>query len=211
VAYIREKNPLDSFSARWSGRLNPAFSETYTFHMLTSHRARLWIDGKLLIDRWKDHDIAEATTSIALQAGKGVDIRMEYTHPANKGVARLFWSSPSQPKQIIPEPSLTIPDGHAKGVLGEYFDDKKLTRLGLTRTEPRIDFDWAEQGPFPEPPAAPLKLQLRLDRGQYRADWIDGLTGTVKQSEEIDHKGGIKEVQSPTFEGEIALRIKQSK
>jgi hypothetical protein len=42
----------DTFSARWTGRLTPRYSETYTLTLDADSAARLWIDKQLVIDHW---------------------------------------------------------------------------------------------------------------------------------------------------------------
>ena len=42
----------DTFAVRWTGKLRPAFTETYTFHVTADDGVRLWVGGELLIDRW---------------------------------------------------------------------------------------------------------------------------------------------------------------
>jgi hypothetical protein len=40
-----------SFSARWTGQVQPAFSQTYTFYTQADGGVRLWVNGQLIIDR----------------------------------------------------------------------------------------------------------------------------------------------------------------
>ena len=42
----------DYVSVRWSGRLLPSYSETFTFYTDADDGARLWINDVQLIDRW---------------------------------------------------------------------------------------------------------------------------------------------------------------
>src|SRR5688500_7277571 len=41
----------DTFSVRWTGKIIPHKSEAYTFYTSTDDGVRLWIDGKLVIDK----------------------------------------------------------------------------------------------------------------------------------------------------------------
>jgi hypothetical protein len=47
---------VDSFSARWVGQVQAQRSEIYTFHANADDGVRLWVDGQLLIDQWKNQD-----------------------------------------------------------------------------------------------------------------------------------------------------------
>ena len=92
----------DTFSVRWTGYLEPRFSETYTFHTNSDDGVRLWVNGQLLIDNWTIHPPTENTGTIALTAGQRYQVTLEYYQAAGGATIQLFWSSPSQPKQIIP-------------------------------------------------------------------------------------------------------------
>jgi len=101
----------NTFSARWTGRVKPLFSETYTFYTVTDDGVRLWVDGQLLVDRWVDQSPKEWSGTIDLQAGVPYDLEMEYYENQGGAVARILWSSSSQLKEVIPESRLLAPLG----------------------------------------------------------------------------------------------------
>jgi hypothetical protein len=101
-----ERVGAETFSVRWTGQVLPRYSETYTFHTITDDGGRLWIDGKLIIDNWRVQSATEKTGTIALEAGRRYDIKMEYFENEHIAVAKLLWSSPSQEKQIVPSTQL---------------------------------------------------------------------------------------------------------
>ena len=86
--------PTDEFSVRWTGELEAAFAETYTFFATTDDGVRLWIDGWPVIDYWMDQASTERKGSIDLTAGRH-SILMEYYENAGSAVAQLRWESPS--------------------------------------------------------------------------------------------------------------------
>lgn len=96
----------DNFSVRWTGYVVPAHSQTYTFYTSTSDGVRLWVDGRLIIDRWVNQGTTETSGTIALQANRRYEIRMEMYENTGSAVAKLSWSSSSQAKQIIPKSRL---------------------------------------------------------------------------------------------------------
>ncbi|MFY0564972.1 PQQ-dependent sugar dehydrogenase [Archangium lansingense] len=96
----------NNFSARWTGSVVPQYSETYTFYTQSNDGARLWVDGKLLIDDWTIHTTTENRGTITLQAGRAYALRVEYFEQTGLAIMRLHWSSPSQSKQIIPQEQL---------------------------------------------------------------------------------------------------------
>ncbi|WP_297860039.1 NPCBM/NEW2 domain-containing protein [Meiothermus sp.] len=93
----------DTFSVRWTGQLEARFSETYTFITRTDDGVRLWVNNQLLIDRWVNQSPTERSGTITLVAGQRYTVRMEYYESGVGAVAQLFWSSPSQPREIIPQ------------------------------------------------------------------------------------------------------------
>lgn len=99
----------DSFSARWTGKVVPAYSQTYTFYTQTDDGVRLWVNGQQLINSWQDSFlgmVSEKKGVVSLAAGQQYDIKMEYYDKSGNASAKLLWSSPSVPKQIIPSAAL---------------------------------------------------------------------------------------------------------
>ena len=96
----------DEFSVRWTGQIQPLYSETYTFHTISDDGVRLWINGTKVIDNWYEHSSTEDSGTITLTAGYKYDIKYEYFDKTGEAEVKLFWSSPSQKKQIIPKSQL---------------------------------------------------------------------------------------------------------
>jgi len=86
----------DTFSVRWSGLVLVPETGVYTFSMLKSDGARLYVNGTPVIDdfvdqstRWIDGD------SVNLTAGQMVDLQIEYYESTGSAVAKLKWTGPS--------------------------------------------------------------------------------------------------------------------
>jgi hypothetical protein len=102
----------DDTAVRWTGRIQPAFSEPYTFSMIGDNGFRLWVNDRLIIDNWADNwDVEKTGEPIALQAGQKYDIKVEYFEHFGGSNLRLRWQSPSTAKQIVPADAFTVPDG----------------------------------------------------------------------------------------------------
>ena len=100
----------DAFSVRWSGRVKPQFTESYTFTTESDDGVRLKVNGALVIDKWIDQGpTLWSTTPIQLVAGQFYDVEMEFYENGGGALARLSWASPSQPSQIIPTGRLFPP------------------------------------------------------------------------------------------------------
>jgi PKD repeat protein/glucose/arabinose dehydrogenase len=92
----------DTFSVRWTGQVQPDFSEPYTFYTQTDDGVRLWVNNQLVIDKWIDQGATEwSSPAIDLVAGQRYDVRMEYYENGGAAVSRLLWSSSSQAKTVI--------------------------------------------------------------------------------------------------------------
>jgi hypothetical protein len=99
----------NNFSVRWTGEIEAAFTETYTFYTNSDDGVRLWVDGQQLVDNWTDHANMENSGVIDLIAGGVYGIQMEYHDTSGEGVAELRWSSPHTAKQYVPQGALSPP------------------------------------------------------------------------------------------------------
>lgn len=96
------------WSARWSGQVQAQYSEPYTFSAKAEDGVRLYVNNQLIINNWQNQSGGATTTSgtINLTAGQWYDIRMEFYSSTGNATAQLFWSSPSTPKQLVPDTQL---------------------------------------------------------------------------------------------------------
>jgi hypothetical protein len=92
----------NTFSARWTGKIMVPATGKYTFYTRSDDGVRLWVNGQLLINNWTLHSVTDNKAQITLSAGQKYDIKMEYYENTGKAVAKLYWSSATQSKQIIP-------------------------------------------------------------------------------------------------------------
>ncbi|MFI9256275.1 alpha-L-fucosidase [Streptomyces sioyaensis] len=100
------KIPVDHFSTRWTGSIQPRFDETYTFTTVSDDTVRLWIDGTLVIDNVTPHGPKADKGTVTLKAGHRHRIRIDHTEQAGEAYLKLLWSSPSQSQQIVPQRQL---------------------------------------------------------------------------------------------------------
>jgi len=95
-----------NFSARWTGQARAGHSEPHTFHIVSDKGMRLWLDGQLVIDRWDQSTLGEASATMPLVAGQRYDLEIEVPNRSGATVAKLLWSSPSIPRTVIPQSCL---------------------------------------------------------------------------------------------------------
>jgi len=205
-------------SARWTGRLVPKHSETYTFHLFSNDGARLWVGEKLLVDNWGDYVGSNLgsikTGKIALAGGEKVDLKVEHYDRGGNAALTLSWSSPSQKQEAIPSSQFSLPDGSGPGLKGEYYEGSNFDVLRASRTEPALNF-YRPDGSltvFAELMRdARMTLELDLPAGTYAAEWVNPKTGAVDKAESFDHAGGTRSLGSPAFTEDVALRIRAAR
>jgi len=96
----------DNFSIRWTGKIQPRFTGTYTFYINSDNGRRLWIDNQLIIDKWlSDYDV-EYSGSVALSADQLYDFKMEYFEETGGASCELEWSGEKQSREIVPKSQL---------------------------------------------------------------------------------------------------------
>ncbi len=96
-----------SFSVKWTGQVEPAYSEPYTFIADVNGGVSLIINGQVLINQWTDFPppIRGFAGVITLTANTPVSIELDYfTNGANPttDLIQLAWQSPSQAQEYIP-------------------------------------------------------------------------------------------------------------
>jgi hypothetical protein len=150
---------IDTFSTRWTGQVQPQFSELYTFYARADDGVRVWVNGQKLVDAWLDQGPTEYSGAIALQAGVKYAIVVEYYENNFGATVQLRWSSPSQPKVIVPQnrlfpgnvvtppPTPTPTPGTGSGLSATYYDNRDFTGTTLTRVDSTINFDWGNGAP----------------------------------------------------------------
>jgi hypothetical protein len=94
--------PVDGFTARWTGYVQAAKSETYKFSVLSDDGVRLWVNDQLIVNKWRVQSAKSWSGTIALEAGKYYAIKLEYFENAGYASCKLKWSSATTPLQIIP-------------------------------------------------------------------------------------------------------------
>jgi hypothetical protein len=99
--------PADNFSVRWSRDLY-FDAGTYRFTITADDGVRLWIDGQLLVDQWRDQSATAYSRSIYLDGT--VPAKMEYYEGGGMASAQLTWTrvDGDTPPPAAPAPSGTV-------------------------------------------------------------------------------------------------------
>lgn len=89
--------PQDRFSVRWTGLLEPPATGPYTFTVRADDGVRVKIDGRRVIDAWRDQPQTWVSGTLPLEAGKKVPIEVDYYDKTGGAVVELYWDSPALP------------------------------------------------------------------------------------------------------------------
>jgi cell division septation protein DedD len=149
--------PADDFSARWSRTMT--FDEgRYRFNAQVDDGLRLYLDGALLIDEWRDGRAREFNREVNLSAGRH-NLRVDYYEHGGDSQVRVWW------ERIGPA---TYPEWK-----GEYWSNRRLQGSpALTRNDSKIDFNWKQGAPAGGLPvddfSARWSRQIELQRGIHR-------------------------------------------
>ena len=101
----------DHYGVRWTGFIEPRFSESYSFLVVVDDGARLWVDDRLVLDAWASNNAHNFYSEpVALRAGQRHSIRLEYCERTGEAHVSLFWRSTSQPIEVVPQSQLYPPD-----------------------------------------------------------------------------------------------------
>jgi hypothetical protein len=169
-------------------------SGNYRFHARVDDGVRLWVDGSLIIDEWRDS--APATYSADIYLGDGWhDLRMEYYERSGGALAQLAWERQGE----------SFPDWKA-----EYYDNRKLDGDPVfVRNETDIDHNWGTGSPGSGVPSDNFSarwtrrvefedgtylFRVRVDDGvRLRVgdklvidDWKDGSSRRLEAEYEVD-------------------------
>ena len=100
---------LDYISIRWTGYLQPTFSEAFVLVFDVNDGARVWLDGQLLLDEFEDRlddsdgvFVTHRIQTPVLVADRMYPLKIEFSESTGAARAQLSWVSPSQPQQIVP-------------------------------------------------------------------------------------------------------------
>ena len=194
--------PKDNFSARWT-RSTKFDAATYRFHVLVDDGARLWVDGKRIIDAWEDGPARELTADLALTKGTH-SVKVEYYERSGDARMKVWWE----------KTAASFPEWK-----GEYYSNRKLEGSpALARNDQKIDFNWKEGSPAAGLPSDEFSVrwtrEMEFEPGTYRfyAKVDDGIRVYIDDervfSEWHDSDGSNKEYRfDRTLEGKHTLRV----
>jgi hypothetical protein len=192
--------PADDFSARWTGQAT--FAEgNYRFLVTVDDGVRLYVDGVLIVDEWREGARRERTAERWLSAGAH-SLRVEYFERSGVALIGVWW-----------ERAIVYADWK-----GEYWANPTLEgRPALTRNDVAPEFDWGYGAPGTGLPVDNFSARwtriVTFDQGTYRFHAVvdDGGRLYVDGAVVIDEwrEGGRRERIAERWlaAGEHSLRV----
>jgi len=92
--------PGTPLSVRWTGKIKATFTGKYSLGYLAHDGARLYINGKKIIDSWRRKFLQTTTADFYFEAGKEYEITAEYFSYRRESAAKLYWKSPNNERGI---------------------------------------------------------------------------------------------------------------
>jgi hypothetical protein len=99
--------PLDHYSVRWTGQVEPRYSEKYRFYCDADDSVQLWINGEEVPPVRYEKSSKYVGKELPLKAHQKYSIRVEYREVDGPAHVRLGWSSPNQAYEILTAPQLS--------------------------------------------------------------------------------------------------------
>ncbi|HMA62806.1 MAG TPA: glycoside hydrolase family 3 C-terminal domain-containing protein [bacterium] len=95
--YWGQKSPgenikSDQFSVRWTGYLKVDQTGKYDLGIVTDDRGRLFVNGRKLVDNWKDYEVNKFKSEIIkLEAGRLYPVKIEFAEIQGYAGLRFKW------------------------------------------------------------------------------------------------------------------------
>jgi outer membrane protein OmpA-like peptidoglycan-associated protein len=132
---------LNEFSARWTGQLNPPVSGEYIFFIRVDDGARLFINGKKVIDAWDLHDSETFDGKIYLDKNQTYELKVEYFNALIEGEIHLTWQLPTE-KPLF---------GGLMGYNEKKIDSKYFKSIPNQQPKPEASKIEIQPSPLPKP------------------------------------------------------------
>jgi hypothetical protein len=129
----------EHFSVRWQGIFNFEAAE-YQFTARADDGIRVYVDGQVVLDGWRDQWPTTYTVVKALTAGPHL-VRVDYYQGILSATAIFNWYKLGV--------GGTCPAPAAGAFTGCYYGDQNMSNLRLVRTDQQVNFNWGYDAPDP--------------------------------------------------------------
>jgi hypothetical protein len=105
----------DYVSVRWKGYFKAELTETYTFYVTYDDGLRLSLNGTQYIDNWEGNGTSSSNFSVSPSGGDMLELLLEYREVQGPASVKLYYSSSSVVKRILPSARLFNSPAHVFG------------------------------------------------------------------------------------------------
>jgi beta-glucosidase len=81
----------DHFSVRWTGSIKPALTGDYTFLIRSDDGSRVKLDGKTIVDNWRDQAAHAEAAAASLVGGHTYQLTVEYYNVGGDASVQFAW------------------------------------------------------------------------------------------------------------------------
>jgi len=120
--------PATGWSARWTGNIDAPSDGTYTFSLSSDDGSRLYIDGKQVIDNWRDQATNTETATVTLTAGEH-SVQLDYYQNGGNADVSLGWLTPGQ--DLISQAAQTASSADVAVVFASDYETEGADRSSL--------------------------------------------------------------------------------
>jgi alpha-D-xyloside xylohydrolase len=91
---------FENFSGRWEGTITAPEDGEYEIGFEVDDGARLWLDGKLVVEDWDQAAARYRSAKVTLQKDQKVAVKLDYFQGGGDRALRLGWRTPSQIREL---------------------------------------------------------------------------------------------------------------
>ena len=160
----------DWYSVRWTGSLLGPESGPRRIGIEGNDGFRLWLDGRLIIDRWRKGSYRTAAAEVRLEKGQAYDLRLEFHEPVRSGEVRLVWDyGPKDESRKRIEEAIELARTSDLAVVAVGIEEGE----GRDRSDIRLPGRQAEMIRLVAAAGAPAVVLIYGGSAVDMTDWID--------------------------------------
>ena len=168
--FWNEVPPVDGInphecSIRWTGKLAPGRTGTYSFSARVDDGIRVWVGDQLIIDDWQLNDVGRFEGKVKLKKGHEYDLKVEYFNALHEGEITLLWKIPPKEErwyhrwfggeyEVIGPQYFRLPEGNIKTAEVEIYEEA----ANKPRVLPQPTINKKEEQKISAPSVAPPKV-----------------------------------------------------
>jgi len=177
--------PATYFSVRWTGSFIAPSSGPYYIGGEFDDAIRLYINGRLLIDRTLNRNKSSEVTKIEVEAGKKYDLRLEYIQQWYHAEVKL-WGAPRNPEKFREAADAARKADVAVVVLGT---DESVEKEGVDRADLNLPGD-QEDLVMAVFKANPKTIVILQNGSAMAVNWLKGNVPAIFETWYNGEEGG---------------------